>query len=870
MKTLSEHDSNLQSDFDLLLLVETKKLTPFSVDGFLGHFSPARKFSVTGHPSGGIALFSNTRLKCSSKIIISTAETLCVSFPSLHLAVIVAYFRPQSDIEVINEKIGSCLDVIPNSAKVILSGDFNCRLDGSHSRGYDLVDLLQPYDLALLNQPDRHTYFCHNGRSTIDLVFVQHSLLHNTHMIIVEHPLTQHCQLQLDVPITTLSCGTRGEKITRFDPDLLQSHLEAFPDNGDPQSQNSRLVDAIKQSAILPRKRKSKPWFDSELYVIHRNFISLRRSNHPDTHLAKQNYKRICRYKLSEYRRYREEQIIKTAESDKGSFWKIIKSRPASPKINGISISEWQQHFQGVLYKGRDAVIPFDEEPLDDYDDPFSILELQSVISKLPGKRAPGKDGITYDAIKLADGTLQSRLLTLFNNIFVTADMPDEWRVSLLMPLYKGKGPLMSPDSYRGIALIPVLQKIYTALIYDRLTDWEEQKKILPDCQYGFRRNRSTLDATRELKSHIQSGMSTVSRYYCVYVDFWKAFDSIDRRKLTKKLYDLFVPTRILDAITSILSDTRVQICQSNFLSDEILTDSGVPQGDKLSPLLFSLYIADLAPVLTKTGCDVVFYADDTVIGSTVIDRVQNALDVLSVYCTENDLEVNVDKTKYMKFRNGGSLGSCERLTYNNTPLEYVSNFTYLGIVLSTTFTITGHLSHLKKKSMKAINSLRNKVNLQKTGFQTAYRLLDAVIKPVATYGVTVFDGLDDAILTQDHCRRVIGLYWKRWARISKFWANTDLIHHLYDDDFLHLQSANEPNRRPIALFYINGLHHLLCIRYDCYGPPDPLDCACRLCEEPFVEKFHLLSCPALPNIPLVSRVLRIYHENSDNLACFS
>ena len=134
-------------------------------------------------------------------------------------------------------------------------------------------------------------------------------------------------------------------------------------------------------------------------------------------------------------------------------------------------------------------------------------------------------------------------------------------------------------------------------------------------------------------------------------------------------MYDLFVPTRILDAIISIPSDRRVQLFQGNYLSDEILTDSGFPQGDKLSLLLFSLYIADLAPVLPITGCDVVFYADDTVIGSTVIDKVQNALDVLSDYCTENDLKVNVDTTKYMKFKNGGSLGPCERLTYNNTPL---------------------------------------------------------------------------------------------------------------------------------------------------------------------------------------------------------
>ena len=124
---------------------------------------------------------------------------------------------------------------------------------------------------------------------------------------------------------------------------------------------------------------------NSIFFFFFRGLINLiRRTNHPDTYLAKQNYKCLCRHKIPDYRRYREEQIIKTTESDKGSFWKIMKCRPASPKNNRISLSEWQQHFQGVLYKCRDTVIPFDEETLDDCDEPFSILELQSVISKLP------------------------------------------------------------------------------------------------------------------------------------------------------------------------------------------------------------------------------------------------------------------------------------------------------------------------------------------------------------------------------------------------------------------------------------------------------------------------------------------------------
>ena len=302
-----------------------------------------------------------------------------------------------------------------------------------------------------------------------------------------------------------------------------------------------------------------------------------------------------------------------------------------------------------------------------------------------------------------------------------------------------------------------------------------------------------------------------------------------------------------------------MQVVQNDYVSDEIEADSGVQQGDKLSPLLFSIYIADLAKILEDAGCDVIFYADDLVIGARVIDKIHDAMDALSLYCDQNSLEVNTDKTKFMKFRHGGRLGYAERVKYNNEDIEAVNEFTYLGIILSSTLSINPHLKFLSLKCTKATNSLRAKVNYDKIKFQSAYKLLEAVIKPVATYGVSVFASAGTQNTIETHYRGIIGRYWKRWAKISKYCSNKDLVNHLYNDDFLDIQNTNTRNRRPFAMFYSNGLHHLMCDTENCYRPQQPSMCVCKFCYQPIFGKFHLFTCTASRHGSEHEKILQLY-----------
>ena len=116
---------------------------------------------------------------------------------------------------------------------------------------------------------------------------------------------------------------------------------------------------------------------------------------------------------------------------------------------------------------------------------------------------------------------------------------------------------------------------------------------------------------------------------------------------------------------------------------------------------------------LGHTVCKTYFYADDLAIGTTVTDDLENVMRVLEKYCSENYLNVSIDKTKVAKFRNGGPLAQGDQLRYRNDKIEFVKNFCYLGVLLSTTLSPRQHLQHTKK-ALNAVNSLKIKLNVSK------------------------------------------------------------------------------------------------------------------------------------------------------------
>ena len=178
--------------------------------------------------------------------------------------------------------------------------------------------------------------------------------------------------------------------------------------------------------------------------------------------------------------------------------------------------------------------------------------------------------------------------------------------------------------------------------------------EILSNDQYGFRKDFSTSSAIVEFLTDIYEARRSNG---CIYVDYQKAFDTINHNILFKKLELYGFTESCVNWFKSYLSRrTQRTKCNNNFLSSSNPVSLGVPQGSTLGPLLFILYVNDLYHIKHVFNVKLKMYADDTVIyahGNSVSEvkkNLQLCLDYVYDWCILNRLYMNMKKTKIMWF----------------------------------------------------------------------------------------------------------------------------------------------------------------------------------------------------------------------------
>ena len=119
--------------------------------------------------------------------------------------------------------------------------------------------------------------------------------------------------------------------------------------------------------------------------------------------------------------------------------------------------------------------------------------------------------------------------------MYATGDYLRSWGDSIINPIFK-KGDTKDAQNYRGITLINILAKIYSQLLLNRLTKWSEKYEKLSENQFGFQKAKSTTDCVFILHSIISKVLNSGENLYCVFIDYEKCFDKIDRSHLWQKL----------------------------------------------------------------------------------------------------------------------------------------------------------------------------------------------------------------------------------------------------------------------------------------------------------------------------------------------
>ena len=192
------------------------------------------------------------------------------------------------------------------------------------------------------------------------------------------------------------------------------------------------------------------------------------------------------------------------------------------------------------------------------------------------------------------------------------------------------------------------------------------------------------------LASILQTNAHKKSGTFTTFIDFKKAFDLIDREALFYKLLQNGTDGKMYWSVKSMYSGTISNVKVSKLHTDWFSINSGVRQGDTLSPTLFSLFINDLAKEIKAAGygisvgndkAPILLYADDIALLSESEDDMQNMLDIVYEWCRKWRLEVNCSKTKVMHFRKKNLCRSQYVFYLGETPLNYDDHYKYLGVI---------------------------------------------------------------------------------------------------------------------------------------------------------------------------------------------
>ena len=167
-------------------------------------------------------------------------------------------------------------------------------------------------------------------------------------------------------------------------------------------------------------------------------------------------------------------------------------------------------------------------------------------------------------------------------------------------------------NNYRPISILPFFSKLFERLMYNRLMDFIEKHQLLYQYQFGFRKNHSTFMACVIPLEKITAALDDSEFAVCILIDFRKAFDTVEHNILLEKLSHYGIRGTALKWFTSYLIDRYQYVNYINAISDMKEITCGVPQGSILGPLLFLLYINDIASVSHHLFS--VLFADDTIL----------------------------------------------------------------------------------------------------------------------------------------------------------------------------------------------------------------------------------------------------------------
>ena len=275
-----------------------------------------------------------------------------------------------------------------------------------------------------------------------------------------------------------------------------------------------------------------------------------------------------------------------------------------------------------------------------------------------------------------------------------------------------------------------------------------DNNKILCEEQNRFRKARSCTEHIYIMSTIIRMKKKSNQSVFACFIDFSKAFDSVNRDLLWFRLLNYGIDGKFLQVLKVMYNNLKICVTLHNSLTNWFSSNVGVRQGDTLSPTLFNLFVNDLATEIKTLECGVkignksvsiLLYADDIVLISESEESLQKMLDSVHNWCQKWQLNINCSKTQIVHFRKKSESESKSKFKIGKSEIERTNTYRYLGVELNYSLDFTQTVDTLANASSRSLGSLVHK-HYSVNGFQPkVYKeVYEATVRKIMDYGAGV------------------------------------------------------------------------------------------------------------------------------------
>ena len=674
---------------------------------------------------------------------------------------------------------GSIDPIFRSSDHQLVVGDFNLHhphWGGLHvkpdNESQNLLELADEFSLTQCLPQGTITRQVFNSATTIDLVYVSQELVNRLYYCdrdlevhadsdhypiasgfdlqpILDEPAPKRCWRKTDEELFTntfkdalaeLNEAPGAEAaINRLVKALAAASEAAVPQSRPCKQSLPHFTGECKEaSAICQRKRRNwqhtRTQDDWDEYVQarnHRNHLisySLRHINRTRIEKAGENPMGI--YKLNKWALYRD-------KGDTTIFPPIQRTAPEGAPISFATEPEDKaEALAGSFFpKPPDA----DLSDLEGYQyptplnmPPITAREVRKAITKTAPHKAPGPNGIPNYALQVSvkDPTILQAITRAFNLCLEEGLCPTQFKTSITVALRKPKpkGDYRQVKSYRPIALLDTLGKSLESVLAKRISYLAAHHELLPKQHIGGRKATSVEHAVHFTLERIYGAWASENPVVSMLcLDVSGAFDNVSHERLLHNLRKRRLPRPIVDWMRSFVTDRRTVIKLNEYKSPEYRTNTGIPQGSPLSPILYLFYNADLleacnAPDLKATALGWIDDVNIMVTGKNAEDNVQALLKVhegADRWAKKHASVFAPDKYELIHFTNDPNKHKTEAAItiagHEQKPKEWVR---LLGVRLDTELTWKVHATHLEDSVTRALGAFSS-IGSSSWGFNT-------------------------------------------------------------------------------------------------------------------------------------------------------